>query len=121
MVDQVGRRLRHAPGIERWAKAASLATEGDQHVVPTVVAAQSQEAVGQDAAFEEGVELVFDESRQVGADSVFGLGVESRGVLPQGAVQRGLFGAVALVVDRGPSGARWGCRPMACAQGLPKW
>jgi hypothetical protein len=49
--------------------------------VAAVAAAQSQEAVGQDAAFEEGVELVFDELRQVGDGSVFGLGEEGRGVL----------------------------------------
>lgn len=41
-------------------------------VVAAVAAAQLREAVGQDAAFEEGVELVFDELRQVGASSVFG-------------------------------------------------
>ena len=33
------------------------------------------------AAFEEGVELVFDELRQVEAGSVVGLGKKSRGVL----------------------------------------
>ena len=38
-------------------------------------------AVGQDAAFEEGIELVIDELRQVGTGSVFGLGEEGRGVL----------------------------------------
>ena len=54
-----------------------------------VAAAQAQEAVGQDAAFEESVELVFDELRQVGAGSVFGLGEEGCGVLLHQAVQRG--------------------------------
>ena len=61
-----------------------------------VAAAQAQEAVGQDAAFEEGVELGFDELRQVGSGSVFGLGEDDRGVLLYQAVQRGLFRAVAL-------------------------
>jgi hypothetical protein len=37
--------------------------------------------VGQDAAFEEGVEHLLDELRQVGARSILGLGEESRGVL----------------------------------------
>jgi hypothetical protein len=41
--------------------------------VPVIPAAQPQEAVGQDAAFKEGVELVFDELRQVDSCSVFGL------------------------------------------------
>lgn len=58
MVDQVRRRLRHAPGTARWAKAPSPATESDQLVMPTVGAAQAQETLGQDAAFEEGVKLI---------------------------------------------------------------
>ena len=64
-----------------------------------VAAAQAQEAVRQDAALQEGVELVFDKLRQVGAGSVFGLGEESRCVLLHQAVQRGLLGSVARVVD----------------------
>jgi hypothetical protein len=35
--------------------------------------------MGQDAAFEKGVELVFDELRKVGAGGVFSLGEEGRG------------------------------------------
>ena len=49
--------------------------------MPTVGAAQAQETVGQDAAFEEGVELILDKLRQVGASSDFGLGEEGCGVL----------------------------------------
>ena len=67
-----------------------------------VTAAKTQEAVGQDAAFEEGVELVPHKLRQVGAGS--GLRDEGRGVLLHQAVQRGVFGAVTLVVDRGAIG-----------------
>ena len=66
-----------------------------------VPAAQAQEAVGQDAALQEGVELVTDELRQPGTASLFGLGEESRCMLLHQAVQRGLLGAVAVVVDRG--------------------
>ena len=55
----------------------------------------------QDAAFEEGVELVLDKLRQVGAGCGLGLLEEGGGVLLHQAVQRGLFGAVALVADRG--------------------
>ncbi len=66
-----------------------------------VAAAQAQEPVGQDAAFEEGVELVFDELRQPGTGGLFGLGEERRGMLLHQAVQRGLLRAVARVVDRG--------------------
>ena len=42
---------------------------------------RAHDAVGQDAAFEECVKLVFDKLRQVGTGSVSGLGEESRGVL----------------------------------------
>ena len=65
-----------------------------------VTAAQPQEAVRQDAAFEEGVELVLDELRQVGTGGLFGLSEERRGMLLHQAVQRGLLGAVSHVVDR---------------------
>ena len=81
VVHQVSRRLRHAPSAARRAKAAPHAAEGDKLVVAAVAAVEAQEAMRQDAAFEEGVELVFDEPRQVGACSVFGLGAEGRGVL----------------------------------------
>ena len=56
--------------------------------MPTVAAAQPQEAVRQDAAFEKGVELVPHELRQVGSGSGggFGLGEEGRGVLLHQAV-----------------------------------
>jgi hypothetical protein len=74
-VPYVGHRTT---GTARRAKPAPLAAERDQLVVTAVAAAQSQEAVREDAAFEERVELVFDELRQVGAGSVFRLGKEGR-------------------------------------------
>ena len=81
MVDQVGSRLCHAPGAAGGAKPAPLAAERDQLVVAAVAAAQSQEAVREDAAFEEGVELVFDELRQIGAGLSLSLREEGRRVL----------------------------------------
>ena len=57
-----------------------------------IPAAQAQEPVGQDAAFEKGVELVLDELRQVGTGGLFGLSEERRGMLLHQAVQRGLLG-----------------------------
>jgi len=54
--------------------------------------------VRQDATFEQGVELVLRELRQVSACSRLVLIEESRSVLLHQAVQRGLFRAVALVV-----------------------
>ena len=63
-----------------------------------------------------GIELVRYELRQVGSRGRFGLGEKGRGVLLHEAVQRGLFPAVALVVDRGAIGARWGGRAMAACE-----
>ena len=100
VVDQVGCGLGHAARAARRAEPAPLAAKGYKLVVAAVAAAQAQEAVGQDAAFEEGVELVLDELRQVGSGGSFGLGDEGRGVLLHQAVQRGLLRAVTLVVDR---------------------
>ena len=60
--------------------------------MPAVAAAQPQEAVRQDAAFQEGVELVTDELRQPGTGGLFGLGKETLGMLLHQAVQRGLLG-----------------------------
>ena len=62
--------------------------------------------MGQDAAFEERVELVFDELRQASASSFLGLREEALAVLLNQLVQRGLLGAVALVVDRGAIAVR---------------
>ena len=99
VVDQVGSRLRHAPRAARGAKPASLAAEGDELVVAAIATAQAQEAVRQDAALKKRVELVLDELRQAGA-GLLGLGEEGLSVLLHQAVQRGLLGTVALVLDR---------------------
>jgi hypothetical protein len=117
MVHQVRCRLRHPPGPSRGAEAAPLAAERQQLVVPALAAAQAQEAVGQDAALEEGVELILDEARQRGPGAGLGVGDETGRVLLHQAVQRGLLGAVALVVER----ARWGGPRRACtrARGPP--
>jgi hypothetical protein len=69
-----------------------------------VTAAQPQKTVGQDAALDEGVELVFDEPGQLGAGAGLGVGDEAGRVLVHQAVQRGLLGAVALVRDRSAIG-----------------
>ena len=91
--------LRHASRPERGAESASLATERHEPVVAAIGAAQAQEAVRQDAALQESVELVFDELRQAGAKGLLGLGEEALGVLLHQTVQRGLLGSVAIVVD----------------------
>ena len=86
-----------------------------------VAAVQAQEAVRQDAALQKRVELVLDELRQVGAGSVLGLREEGRGVLLHQAVQRGLFRAVPLVVDRGAIRRPLRLPANGLHAGLPKW
>ena len=55
----------------------------------------------QDAAFEEGVELVLDEPGQFGPSAGFSVRDEAGRMLLHLAVQRSLLRALALVVDRG--------------------
>ena len=61
------------------------------------------------------------ELRQAGADCVFGLGEESRGVLLNQAVQRGLLGAVALVMNRGAIRRPLGLPANGLHARLPTW
>ena len=63
VIDQVRGALRHAPRAARGAKPASFAREGDQLLMAAVPTAQPQEAVGENAAVEKVVELVFDKLR----------------------------------------------------------
>jgi len=104
VVDLVRRRLCQATGPARRAKAAPLAADGNRLAVAAVVAAQAQEAVGEDAAFQEGTELVPHKQRRIGASHGLSLLEEGGGVLLHQAVQRGLLGAVALVASRGAFG-----------------
>lgn len=60
-----------------------------------------QEAMGEDAAFEEGVELVLHYLRQVGSGRGLCLLEERGGVLLHQAVRRGLLWSLALVAGRG--------------------
>ena len=84
-----------------------------------VAAEQAQEAVGQDAALEERLELVLDEPGQLGAGAGLGVRDEAGRVLLHQAVQRGLFGAVACVVDRGGIGSPLGLLRRGSREGLP--
>jgi hypothetical protein len=87
--------------------------------VAALAAAKPKEAVGEDAALEEGVELVLDESRQLGASAGLGMRDEAGRVLLHQAVQRGLLGAVAFVVDLGPIGSPLGLLRRGLPDGLP--
>jgi hypothetical protein len=89
--------------------------------VAALAAAQPQEAVGQDAAFEKGVELVLDEPRQLGAGAGFGVGDEAGRALLHQAVQRGLLRSMALVMDRGAIGRPLRLPADSLHEGLPRW
>ena len=82
----------------------ALAAEGHPLVVGAVATAKAQEAVGQDAALEIGIELVLGEVRQADAGGLLGLGEgNTRKPSLHEAVRRGLLGTLALVVDRAPT------------------
>ena len=86
-------------------------------LVRAEAAAQPQEAVRQDAALEESVELVLDEARQFAARAGLGVGDEAGRILLHPPVQGGLVRAVALVANRGAIGRPLGCRRMVCTKG----
>jgi hypothetical protein len=54
----------HPAPAARGTEAAALARERHEAIVAAVVAAQAQEAVSQDAAAQEGAELLLDEVRR---------------------------------------------------------
>ena len=61
---------RHEARLRTWIRSVTAplsASAALMLVVPAVAATQPQEAVGQDAAFEESVELILHKLRQVGA------------------------------------------------------
>jgi hypothetical protein len=74
--------------------------------VSTVDTAQSQKAVGEDAALQIRVELVLDELRQGRPGARLHLRDEGLQVLLHQLIQDGLLGAAALVVGRVRGGAR---------------
>lgn len=90
VVHQLRRGLRHAPRAT-WEEPAPFAAEGQQLVDAALVAAQPQQAVSQDAALQEGVELAPDEPGQFATSAGFGAGDEAGRVLMHQAVQRALL------------------------------
>ena len=61
---EVRRGVRHATAAAGGAEAAALARERHEAIVAALVAAEAQEAVGGDAATQEGAELLLDEIRR---------------------------------------------------------
>jgi hypothetical protein len=62
-IDETGGGVCHTAAAAGWAEAAPLAGEGDDAVVPAVIAVDAQEAVRGDAAIEKGAEVAHDEER----------------------------------------------------------
>ena len=85
--------------------------------VAALAAAQPQDAVRQDAALEDGVELVLDEPGQLRFGAGLGVSDEAGRVLLYQAVQGGLLGTMAFVVDWRAIRCRWGCLQMPCTRG----
>lgn len=78
--------LRHPARDARGANPSTRVVEVQQLVVAALAAAQSQEAMGQNAALKEGVELVFDEAWRLGTGTGVGVGDETGRVLQHQAV-----------------------------------
>jgi hypothetical protein len=89
--------------------------------VAALAAAQPQEAVGQDAAFEEGVEPVLDEARQLECGVGLGVGDEAGRMLLHQAVQGSLLRAMPLVVQRGAVRRPLGLLADGLHARLPRW
>ena len=63
VIDEVSGGLGHAPRPTTRAKSPFFTGKGHELLMAAVLAAQAQKTVRQQAAFEEGLELVFDEIR----------------------------------------------------------
>ena len=95
-VDKVCRGVRHAVAAATWAKASAFAREGDEAVEAAIVAVQAQEAMGEDAAAQEGMELLLDEA---GHGLFASLRARQEGLefLSDDVVEDALFGAMSRV------------------------
>ncbi len=95
-VDQVCRGLRHAVAAATWAKAPAFAREGYEAVEAAIVAVQAQEAMGEDAAAQEGLELLLDEAGH-GLSARLRARQEGLEFLLDDVVEDALFGAMPRV------------------------
>jgi hypothetical protein len=64
VVHKVRGTFGHSTAAAAWAEAAPLAREGDEPLGPAGVAPEPGKAAGQEAAAQERVEFVLDESRE---------------------------------------------------------
>jgi hypothetical protein len=87
--------------------------------VATRPATQRQSEVRQDAALEEGGELLFDKPRRFGASIGLDVGDGAGHMLLDPSVQRGLLGAVAFVGERVAIGRTLGLPASGLHDGVP--
>jgi len=85
--------ISHATAAAGGAEAAPFAGEGHEAVAATVVAAQAQKTVGEDAAAQEGAEFLLDEAGH-GMPAFGRPGQEAPELLANRPVEEGLLGAV---------------------------
>jgi len=117
-ITSVGQAMRASAARKSMRANSPVEIERQELVMPAVGAAQAQETVRQDAAFEVRVELVFDELRQASTSGRLSLSEEALDVLLHQSVQRSLLGSVALVEHRGAIAMRPAGR---AGVGLPGW
>lgn len=109
IVDQQGRVLGHPPCPAARAKTPTFATEGEQVLGVTRLAAHPQEAVFQPAAFEVILKLALHIARQLPA-LLRQMGSERRIILVDDPIEQGLLGPVTLVTTSIPLPGGHPCR-----------
>ena len=96
-IDEMRSGVGHPAAATGRAEAAPLAREGHEAIVAAVVAVQAKKAVGEDAAAQEGAEIVLDEVRR-GALASPRPGEEGLDLLADDAVQERLLRRARCVV-----------------------
>ena len=108
-------------GLQARRAGLLLRGKGRQLVVAAHATVQPQAPVRQDAAFEEGVEPVFSEPRKLTSGAGLGVRDDDDCVLLHEAVQHGLLGSVAFVVEPGAIGRPLNLPNNGLHSGLPRW
>jgi hypothetical protein len=101
VIDQQGRTFGHAPCPAAGTEAPSFTAKSDQVLGVAGVAAQTQEAMFETAAFEVILELPPDIRRQLPA-LLRQMGSECRVILVDDPIEKGVLGTMALVTTRIP-------------------
>ena len=91
MLDQVGRGLHHAAAATGGAKPSAFTGKRHQLLMGALPTPQAQKPMGQNAAFQKRLELIFDKLGQACPSFLFGLGKEGLDVVLDDLVERGVF------------------------------